>query len=285
MEQKEAELDKEHTAPEETPEVLPTGALSEQEEEGQPDSGQDLLPLASGVGRRVRHRPAGSLARIDPDSTGVEESDLDSSTDLRLAGWGPAASTGLARGGLAAVVLLLIFVPTVIFLLYQLYAATERIDAMRDNLATFSNNNTNENAQTNETALIALLNRPNLKIYPMVVENLSPTGRIVIYTTGKDLALTYGNLDPLSPGQFYAIWLSNKPAGNPEAVFTRLGAIPNDNSQARALVVKPASLPANFNLANYAEVSVTLEPTDQAGNKPVGPRVFSLDLTPLKGQG
>lgn len=277
MDQKEAELNNQIAAPEELPaENLPDPL----EEADRPE--QALLPLASGVGRRLKRHSAAPLAELEEDSGEEPDEAEETPAESPLTTWRPRESAGLGRGGLAAVVLLLIFVPTVIFLLYQLYATTGQIDAMRANLAAFNSNTSNDNALTNETALALLLNKPNLKIYPFKAENLSPTGRIVLYTTGKELAFTYGNLDPLNAGQLYALWLSNKPAGNAGAVLTRLGVIPNDQSQGRALVVKPASLPANFNLTNYAEISVTVEPTDQPGTKPTGPRAFSLDLTQLK---
>jgi hypothetical protein len=308
MKRKEAELDQEITGPEETLAATLTGAeevsgpiLVEPGEEAQAEplseaaatdrlekeQGQALLPLASGVGRRVKHhRQAAPVAGLEPEEDSGEEpaegEEEENPTGSPLSAWRPRESAGLGRGGLAAAVLLLIFVPTVIFLLFQLYDTTGKIDAMQANLAAFSANTSNDKALTNETALVLLLNKPNVKIYPFKVENLSPTGRVVLYTTGKDLAFTYGNLDPLNAGQLYALWLSTKPAGSAGAVFTRLGVIPDDHSQGAALVVQPASLPANFNLANYAEISVTIEPTDQPTKNPTGPRAFSLDLSQFK---
>jgi hypothetical protein len=308
MKQKEAELDKEITGPEETlagtltkPAEVPGPTLVEPGEEAQAEPlsdpveatdrpekepGQALLPLASGVGRRVKGRQAASLAELELEEESSQEpaegAEEENPTESPLTAWRPRESAGLGRGGLAAAVLLLIFVPTIIFLLFQLYDTTGKIDAMQANLTAFSANTSNDKALTNETALVLLLNKPNVKIYPFKVENLSPTGRVVLYTTGKDLAFTYGNLDPLNAGQLYALWLSTKPAGSAGAVFTRLGVIPDDHSQGAALVVQPASLPANFNLANYAEISVTIEPTDQPGKNPTGPRAFSLDLSQFK---
>jgi hypothetical protein len=307
MKQKEAELDQEITGPEETlagtlaeAEGAPSPILVEPGEEAQAEplseaaatgrlekeQGQALLPLASGVGRRVKRRQASPVAGLETEEDSGEEpaegEEEENPTGSPLSAWRPRESAGLGRGGLAAAVLLLIFVPTVIFLLFQLYDTTGKIDAMQANLAAFSANTSNDKALTNETALVLLLNKPNVKIYPFKIENLSPTGRVVLYTTGKDLAFTYGNLDPLNAGQLYALWLSTKPAGSAGAVFTRLGVIPDDHSQGAALVVQPASLPANFNLANYAEISVTIEPTDQPAKTPTGPRAFSLDLSQFK---
>lgn len=284
MDQKEAELDKDLEAPEEE---IPAGTLPDpdpvevEDAEEEPEEEQALLPLASGIGHRVKRRPAAALA--EPDEAG-ELDDRDHLAEVRLASWRkPSESAGLGRGGLAAVVLLLIFVPTFIFLLYQLYDATARIDSMRTNLATFSNSTPNDSAAvSNETALVLLLNKPNVKLYPLKVENLSPTGRVVFYTNGREMAFSYGNLDPLDPGQMYSFWLSTRSAGAADAVFTRLGNVPDDRTLGRALVVKTTSLPANFNLANYAEISVTIEQSDQSNPKPAGPRAFSLDLTQLK---
>lgn len=283
MDQKKAELDKELELP---GEEIPAGTLSDPLEivleDKEPEQAQSLLPLASGIGRRVKRRPATLLAEPEPDAAGEFESQ-DDQADFPLAGWKkPSESSGLGRGGLAAVVLLLIFVPTFIFLLYQLYTATGRIDAMRGNLATFSAGNSNDKAVSNETALVLLLNKPGVKLYSLKVENLSPTGRVVFYTNGREMAFTYGNLDPLNTGQLYTFWLSTKTAGSAEAVFTRLGNIPDDRSLGRALVVKPEALPANFSLANYAEITLTIEQSDQSNPKPAGPRAFSLDLTQLK---
>lgn len=290
MEQKEVELAKEQDTPEaeiETPAATLADPAGEEagEEEAQPEEeSQALLPLASGVGRRVKRRKSTAIAKTGPDAAG-ELDDRDHLAEVRLASWRKPSETtaGLGRGGLAAVALLVIFIPAFIFMLFLLYDATTRIDAVRENLATFNNTTPNDTSNlTSEQALVQLLNRPNVRMYQLKAENLSPTGRVVFYSTGKDAAFTYGNLDPLDKGQVYSFWLSTRTAGSPDATFVKLGTIPDDRSLGRALVVKPGALPANFNLANYAEVSVTIEQADRSGDKPAGPRAFAIDLTQPK---
>lgn len=302
MEQKEAELEKEITgAEEETPAetvAAPGQELPGEAEEG-PEAEQAFLPMASGIGHRLKRRPAAMPAKAADLDEGegegeAEETDSDAGeadgADYPLAAWRARSqeSKGLGRGGLAAVVLLVIFVPTFIFFLFQLYSDTERLDAMRKNLADFNNN---EAAAADgasaplsaETGLVQLLNRPNAKMFPLKVENLSPTGRFVFYTDGNTLAFTYGNLDSLNPGQIYAVWVSNKPAGSPDATFIRLANLPDNHTTGSALVVNRAALPSSFNLANFSEIIVTIEQVDQKNDKPAGPRAFSLDLSQLKG--
>lgn len=304
MEQKEAEKEIEITEEDtglekavlvESLAVAETASAIEEPSKDEPEPEQALLPIASGVGHRlkrqktvktvVKSEDAGELAEVEAEEAVAETEDGD---EYPLAAWRTRtqASKGLGRGGLAAVVLLVIFVPAFIALLFLLYSNTERLDAMRKNLADFNSNaivTAQNSASTSpETALVQLLNRPNVKVLPLKVENLSPTGQMVFYTDGNALAFSYGNLDPLNPGQMYSIWISTKPAGSSDAAYVRLANLPDDRSTGRAVVVNRAALPSGFNLANFSEIFVTVEPTDQKSDRPTGPRTFSLDLTRLK---
>ena len=301
MEQKEAELEKEITGAEEaTPAgtaAAPGQKLPEEAAE-EPEAEQSLMPMASGIGHRFTRRPTAMPARaadpIEGEGDGEAEETYSEAGEAEpgenpLAAWRTRSpeNRGLGRGGLAAVVLLVIFVPLFIFFLFQLYSDTERLDAMRQNLADFNSNavaaaNSSSAPVSAETGLVQLLNRPGAKMYPLKVENLSPTGRFGFYTDGSTLAFTYGNLDTLNPGQIYAIWVSNRPAGSPDASFVRLANLPDNHTTGSALVVSRAALPSNFNLANFSEIVVTVEQVDQKSDKPAGPRAFSLDLSPLK---
>jgi hypothetical protein len=257
------------------------------EAEPAPAREQALLPLASGVGHRLkRRRNAAPLKTGEPDEAGELAHPADPA-DYPLTAWRARtpANRGLGRGGLAAVVLLVIFVPTFVFFLYLLYSNTERIDAIRQNLTDFNESGAVAAASgtvSAESNLVQLLNRAGTAMYPLKVENLSPSGRVVLYTNNTTLAFTYGNLDPLDPDQIYTIWLASQPAGSADAAYVRLANLPNNHTGGSALLVNQNALPANFKLANYAEIVVTVEKVDQKNTRPSGPRAFSLDLTQLK---
>ncbi|MBN9391796.1 MAG: anti-sigma factor [Chloroflexi bacterium] len=259
--------------------------------EAEPDQeqAQALLPLASGVGRRLKRRRTNAPLKVkepDEDAAGKLAHPHDPE-DYPLSAWRARTpdNRGLGRGGLAAVVLLVIFVPTFFFFLYLLYSNTERIDAIRQNLADFNESGAVAAASgtvSAENSLVQLLNRAGTQMYPLKVENLSPSGRVVFYTDNNTLAFTYGNLDPLDADQVYTIWLASKPAGSADATYIRLANLPNNHTNAGTTLVNQGALPANFKLANYAEISVTVEKVDQKNDKPSGPRAFSLDLTQRK---
>lgn len=256
-----------------------------EEVEEEAEQEQALLPLASGIGHRLKRRPSTTVKpKKQDEDTAVELADQE---DYPVASWRARTSEnkGLGRGGLAAVVLLVIFVPTFIFFLYLLYSNTERIDAMRQNLANFNESgavNAASGTVSPQDGLVQLLNRAGTQMYSLKVENLSPTGRVVLYTDNTSLAFTYGNLDPLDPDQIYAVWLSTKPAGSADAAYVRVANLPNNHTSGSAMLVNQNALPANFNLANYAEVIVTIEKADQKNARPAGPRAFSFDLTTRK---
>lgn len=299
MEQKEAELENEISGPPQElsprPEVAAGETASAPEPAPKPEERQALLPLASGVGRRLKRRPAHPVvtpAQGETEDEGENEvkegtGEAEGRDDYPLVAWRGRTpeNRGLGRGGLAAVVLLVIFVPLFVFFLYLLYTNTERIDAMRQNLADFNGNGAVAAASgtvSAESGLVQMLNRGGVQMYPLKVEDLSPSGRVVFYTDNTTLAFTYGNLDPVDADQVYTIWLSTGPAGSSGASFVRLANLPNNHSTGSALLVNPAALPANFKLANYAEMVVTVEKVDQKNARPEGPRAFSLDLTGLK---
>jgi hypothetical protein len=262
-------------------EAAPEAAPAQEQE-------QALLPLASGVGHRLKRRRAAPLKTREPDE--AEAGELvhhHDHEDYPLAAWRARTpdNRGLGRGGLAAVVLLVIFVPTFVFFLYLLYSNTERIDAVRQNLADFNDSGAVAAASgtvSAESNLVQLLNRPGAAMYPLKVENLSPSGRVVFYTDNNTLAFTYGNLDTLDPDQIYTVWLSTKPAGSAGAAYVRLANLPNNHTNGSTVIVNQSALPANFKLADYAEIIVTVEKVDQKNDKPSGPRAFSLDLTQHK---
>ncbi len=235
---------------------------------------EELLPMASGLGSR--RKPPSAQPR---DGLGRKIAEDDSPESER--GPGSAGTSGnIGRGGASAIAMLVIFLPIVIALIYFLFEANARNDQLKAALQTF---NQTANAQT-EADFATLLSESNLQILPFKSEDNAPFGRVVLYSAGRlKWGFSYGKLDPLPANQSYVMWLLRKATPQRPSGYERLALMPDVRTGGRTFVIRQNDFPPSFLVVNYAELVVTVEPTDQLQNEPTGPRRFSLDLAPVAG--
>lgn len=262
--------------------------VSTQETEYQP-----ALPLASGIGRRNTKTAevigkAGRWFGLTEERERLPDAPVDESdavaTQETTTPPEPAArprnSKEIGRGGVSAIALLLVFVPLMVFLVYLLQDANNKVSGLERNLREF-NLSANSNS---EAQFVALLSETGMQPYPFKAEDGTNIGRVVLYNAGRlRWAFSYGKLEPLAPGQMYVMWLASKPLSNGSVVIKRLVAMPDVRTGGRAIVLRENDFPPSFNVSEYAELFVTIEPADKVIEQPTGPRRYALNLSQVRG--
>ncbi len=207
----------------------------------------------------------------------VDEADLPEETVAPGPTWtkGRPVQSGIGRGGVTAIAMLVVFVPLIVLLLYTLYDSTVKLDGLQRTLREFNGSL----SLSGDAQFVSLLTDPGLQRVPFVAEDRAPNGSMVLYAAGRlRWGISYGRLDPLGPNQAYIIWLESKTKENGQPIYQRLQALPDIRSASRAVVIKESDFPQGFNVQSYTQLLVTVEAADQVVEKPSGPRRFSLNL-------
>ncbi len=212
------------------------------------------LKLASGVGRR---RPVAPAHSAEPARRKVR-------------------SGGLGRGGVSALVLLLVFLPIIGILSYLLLDSNNKVESLQYNLKGFQSN-ANPNA---EADFAALLGSPNLQILPFKSEDGSPFGRVILFSAGRlNWGFSYGRLEPLAPNQAYVMWLQQKSTTANVPPYRAFLVLPDVRTGGALRLVQQNEFPSSFRPSAYAALVITVESVTDSVSAPKGPRRFTLDLS------
>ncbi|HEX2915748.1 MAG TPA: hypothetical protein VH186_33610 [Chloroflexia bacterium] len=236
-------------------------------------------PLTSGIGRRGSATPESEIAKVGSwTGTGEKRPVRKSTANKSTSRMRSKGSGGIGRGGITAIALLVVFLPLVLGLGYLLIDSNNQVESLKRNLEQFNKNSISQSASD----FIALLSDPRTQIVPFKSEDLNPGGRMVLYSGDRlHWAISYGRLDPLGKDEAYALWLVSKPVNGSGSTYFRMALLPDMGSSGNARLLQENEFPAGFNINSYSELLVTVEKIDKPGDKPSGPRRFSLDLTQI----
>ena len=187
-------------------------------------------------------------------------------------------SKGIGRGGISAIVMLVVFLPIIAFLIFVLLDANNKIDSLQRSLRNFQAS-ANPAAQAD---FAAMLSQPNLQTLPFKTEDGTQMGRFILYSTGNtNWAISYGQLEPLERDQIYGVWLVSKIANKDGPTYVPFITLPDVRTGGNIRMVQQAEFPSGFQVGAYSQVVVTIENLTQLGTTPHGPRRFALDLSQL----
>lgn len=241
------------------------------------------MPLASGVGQRST-KTAQTLGKMnrwfgvadDSKPTIVEEPTAPEPETTTTSSPAGKSRRELNRGIITSLVLLLIFIPLAGTLAYLYYDASLKVSALERNLKNFEQ----VNAPGEVSQFITILSEERVQSKSFKNEDGSPVGKFILYVAGRlRWAISYGKLEPLENNQMYVVWLIPKTKPNEAERYVRLVVLRDLKSGGGSVVLRESDFPLNFDIINYAELTVTVEPLDQEPKAPTGPRRFSLDLS------
>lgn len=237
------------------------------------------LPLASGVGQRST-KTAQTLGKMnrwfgvadDTSQQAAEPAVVESASPTRSP---EKTRRELNRGIVTSLVLLLIFIPLAGTLAFLYYDASLKVSALERNLKNFEQ----VNAPSEMSQFIAILSEDRVQSKSFKNEDGSTAGKFILYVASRlRWAISYGKLEPLENNQMYVVWLIPKTKPNEAERYVRLVVLRDLKSGGGSVVIRESDFPLNFDIVNYTELIVTVEPLDQEQKTPTGPRRFSLDL-------
>ena len=188
-------------------------------------------------------------------------------------------SDGIGRGGVSAIVLLLVFLPLVGFLAYFWLSTSSSVSSLQYTLKNFQ-------ASANsgiESDFAALISTPNLQVLHFKNEDGGTDGQVILFNGGRlKWAFSYGRLAPLTQGQMYVMWLGSKSDNGAAPTYSAFLTLPDVRTGGALRVMNDTDFPASFQASFYSELIITVESASQPVSAPNGIRLFSLDLSQVK---